>query len=88
MLIGTGIGGGLVRKGKILRGAREVAGELGHLILDVNAILEERGPVCGCGFRNHIAAQKIAVMVEAIIGSIGYHHFSRRNFLWQMDARA
>ncbi|MDD3469899.1 MAG: ROK family protein [Thermoguttaceae bacterium] len=51
MLIGTGIGGGLVRKGKILRGAREVAGELGHLILDVNAILEERGPVCGCGFR-------------------------------------
>ena len=51
MLVGTGIGGGVVRKGRILRGAREVAGEVGHMILDVGAVIDGRGPVCGCGSR-------------------------------------
>lgn len=43
ILVGTGIGGGFVRKGKLWRGAREAAGEVGHMIMQIG------GPRCGCG---------------------------------------
>lgn len=41
--VGTGIGGGLIADGELQRGARGAAGEIGHMVLD------ENGPVCGCG---------------------------------------
>lgn len=44
MTIGTGIGSGIVLDGKLVRGATNVAGELGHIKLSVND-----GPLCGCG---------------------------------------
>jgi len=43
ILWGTGIGGGFVRKGKLWRGARESASEIGHIIMQID------GPTCGCG---------------------------------------
>ena len=43
IFVGTGIGGGFVRKRKIWRGARMAAGEVGHIVMQVG------GPVCGCG---------------------------------------
>ncbi len=45
ILVGTGIGGGFVRRGRLWRGARESAGEIGHIIMQIN------GPLCGCGNR-------------------------------------
>jgi glucokinase len=45
VFIGTGIGGGLILEGKIYRGSKFVAGEIGHVLVDKN------GPVCGCGNR-------------------------------------
>ena len=45
VFIGTGIGGGLILDGKIYRGSKFVAGEIGHVLVDKN------GPVCGCGNR-------------------------------------
>ncbi|MER6916425.1 ROK family transcriptional regulator [Streptomyces sp. NPDC000594] len=42
---GTGVGGGLVIGGRILRGPGGTAGELGHVVLDPS------GPVCRCGNR-------------------------------------
>jgi glucokinase len=42
--LGTGIGGGLVSRGSVVRGAG-FAGEVGHMVLDVN------GPHCPCGSR-------------------------------------
>jgi glucokinase len=42
LTIGTGIGGATMLDGQILRGAR-MAGQLGHITIDVN------GPVCPCG---------------------------------------
>lgn len=45
ILVGTGIGGGFVRRGKLWRGAREAAGEIGHLVMQIG------GPLCGCGNR-------------------------------------
>jgi glucokinase len=41
--VSTGIGGGIVVDGRLYRGERAWAGEVGHLVLDPS------GPVCSCG---------------------------------------
>ena len=43
--VGTGIGGGIVAGGRLIRGAHGLAGEIGHIIV------EPDGPLCGCGNR-------------------------------------
>jgi glucokinase len=43
--LGTGIGGGVVTGGKLLSGASNFAGEIGHIVV------EAHGPPCGCGRR-------------------------------------
>jgi glucokinase len=43
IFLGTGIGGGLIINGKPYHGANHTAGEIGHMVLDVD------GPKCGCG---------------------------------------
>ena len=43
IFLGTGIGGGIVLDGKPWSGFNRTAGEIGHMVLDVN------GPKCGCG---------------------------------------
>lgn len=50
IFVGTGVGGGLVLDGKLHRGFRYAAGELGHMIMVPN------GPVCGCGRRGCLEA--------------------------------
>ncbi len=42
--VGTGIGSGLVFNGKLIRGANNAAGEIGHIKLTMGD-----GPICGCG---------------------------------------
>ena len=42
--VGTGIGSGLIVNGKLVRGASNAAGEIGHIKLQMNG-----GPICGCG---------------------------------------
>ncbi len=42
--VGTGIGSGLILNGKLVRGASNAAGEIGHIKLQMND-----GPICGCG---------------------------------------
>jgi glucokinase len=43
LTIGTGIGGGIVLEGAIYHGASDIAGELGHMTIDLN------GRRCKCG---------------------------------------
>jgi glucokinase len=43
LTLGTGIGGGILRDGKLINGATMTAGEVGHIVIDYN------GPKCGCG---------------------------------------
>ncbi len=43
--LGTGIGGGLVAAGRLVRGAHGFAGEIGHVVVDPG------GPLCSCGKR-------------------------------------
>lgn len=43
--IGTGIGAGVMSGGRVLRGASGIAGEVGHIPIDLS------GPRCACGLR-------------------------------------
>jgi len=45
IFLGTGIGAGLILDGKPYLGHNGTAGEVGHMVIDVN------GPECGCGNR-------------------------------------
>ena len=49
--VGTGIGSGLIINGKLVRGASNAAGEIGHIKLEMNG-----GPLCGCGDRGCLEA--------------------------------
>jgi len=55
--LGTGVGGGIVLKGKILRGPDYTAGHLGHMIMDAC------GPTCGCGAKGCLEAFASATAV-------------------------
>lgn len=48
--VSSGIGGGIVAGGRLLTGADGVAGELGHLLVELD------GPPCGCGAKGHLEA--------------------------------
>jgi predicted NBD/HSP70 family sugar kinase len=54
LLVGEGVGAGLVVGGRLLTGARGLAGEVGHMVLQVD------GPLCSCGRRG---------CAEALIGN-------------------
>ena len=56
LTLSTGVGAGVVVGGRIVRGAHQAAGEVGHLTVD------PAGPRCGCGGRGH---------VEAFVGGAG-----------------
>lgn len=64
--VGTGIGSGLIVNGKLVRGASNAAGEIGHIKLDMNG-----GPLCGCGDRGCLEAfasgPSIVAMAEEYI---------------------
>jgi predicted NBD/HSP70 family sugar kinase len=51
-IVGTGLGGGVIEQGKVIRGAAGMAGELGHVHIPMHGLLEEGQPLpsCGCGF--------------------------------------
>src|SRR5436190_16402229 len=57
IFIGTGIGGGLIINGELYTGFRHSAGELGHMVIDVN------GPKCSCGNRGcfEVLASRLAL---------------------------
>jgi glucokinase len=48
--VGTGIGGCYIVDGKIVRGATDNAGEIGHVVV------KAKGPICGCGRRGCLEA--------------------------------
>lgn len=51
-VLGTGLGGGVVHEGRVVRGAAGMAGEIGHVHLPLDDLLEPGQPVpqCNCGF--------------------------------------
>ncbi|HEV7499184.1 MAG TPA: ROK family protein [Vicinamibacteria bacterium] len=51
-IVGTGLGGGIVESGHIVKGAAGMAGELGHVHIPMEGLLAEGQPIphCNCGF--------------------------------------
>jgi glucokinase len=65
VFVGTGIGGGLILEGKIYRGSKFFAGEIGHILVNKN------GPVCSCGNRGCFEAiASRSAIVNKIIDDI------------------
>lgn len=60
--LGTGVGGGLVVDGQLLRGASGAAGEIGHITVD------EQGYECTCGKKG---------CLETVASATGIVHLSR-----------
>ncbi|MBU1670979.1 MAG: ROK family protein [Actinobacteria bacterium] len=58
LTLGTGIGGGIFIDGKVYRGRRGTAAELGHVTVDPT------GPVCGCGRRGCLEALASGTALE------------------------
>ncbi len=52
VIVGTGLGGGLVEGGRIVKGAAGMAGELGHVHIPMDGLLADGQPTpqCNCGF--------------------------------------
>ncbi len=61
VFVGTGVGGGIVVDGKLHRGARYAAGEVGHMIVQPN------GPLCGCGKRGCLEAFASRTAIERFV---------------------
>jgi predicted NBD/HSP70 family sugar kinase len=51
-IVGTGLGGGVVESGRVIKGAAGMAGELGHVQIPMHGLLAQGQPVpvCNCGF--------------------------------------
>ena len=51
-IVGTGLGGGVIESGRVIRGAAGMAGELGHVHIPMEGLLaySQPQPVCNCGF--------------------------------------
>ncbi len=64
--IGTGIGSGIVLNGKLVRGASNAAGEIGHIKMTL-----DKGPLCGCGdhgcFEAYASGPSIVSMAKEFI---------------------
>ncbi|MBR3604986.1 MAG: ROK family protein, partial [Candidatus Gastranaerophilales bacterium] len=64
--VGTGIGSGIVLNGKLVRGATNAAGEIGHIKMDMTG-----GPLCGCGdygcFEAYASGPAIVTMAKEYI---------------------
>jgi glucokinase len=66
VFIGTGIGGGAVYKGEMLRGERRSCVEIGHL-----PVMPD-GPLCGCGRRGCLEAVAGRLAISAAAASAAY----------------
>jgi glucokinase len=51
-IVGTGLGGGVIEGGRVIRGVSGMAGELGHVHIPMQGLLADDQPVptCRCGF--------------------------------------
>ncbi|MEZ5380889.1 MAG: ROK family protein [Microthrixaceae bacterium] len=63
MVVSTGVGGGLVVDGSLLRGRLGNAGHLGHVVV------EPDGRHCGCGGRGCVEAEASGTAIAAITGA-------------------
>ena len=76
-IVGTGLGGGVIESGRVVTGAAGMAGELGHVHIPMQGLLDGDQPLpsCNCGFDGDaesvasltgIEQQPAAVLADAV----------------------
>jgi len=65
-IVGTGLGGGVIESGRVVRGAAGMAGELGHVYIPLDGLLapDQPAPVCNCGFRGDVESIASLTAIE------------------------
>ena len=58
--LGTGVGGGVIVDGKLLRGIDGTAGEIGHIAV------EPEGHPCGCGSKGCVEQYSSAIAIKRL----------------------
>lgn len=66
IFIGTGIGGGCIYEGRIIRGKKYSAFEIGHLQVQAD------GPICGCGQRGCLESLASRLAIASMAVSAAY----------------
>jgi glucokinase len=61
IFVGTGTGGGLILNGELYEGFNRVAGEIGHIVVQLH------GPRCGCGNRGCLEASASRTAISRMI---------------------
>jgi glucokinase len=71
-IVGTGLGGGVIESGQVVRGAAGMAGELGHVHIPTQGLLEDDQPLpmCNCGFGGD--AESIASLTGIAMNLLPY----------------
>jgi glucokinase len=88
LMVGTGVGAGLVLDGRLFRGRRGWAGEIGHV-----TVLPE-GPACPCGKRGCLQVLSSGRALERVAAAHGLTHASQlaeaaaRGERWASEALA
>jgi len=59
--LGTGVGGGIIIDGKLLRGVDGTAGEIGHIAV------EPEGHPCGCGSKGCVEQYSSAIAIKRLV---------------------
>jgi predicted NBD/HSP70 family sugar kinase len=80
-----GVGAGIVLGGRLFRGTRGLAGELGHVVID------PAGPVCGCGARGcleQVAGQEALIRNAKLAGAISTSTAEPDGAVAQLEALA
>jgi glucokinase len=91
--VGTGIGGGIISGGRLVRGAHGFAAEIGHFIV------EPGGPWCGCGNQgcweqvasgralDRAAREGAESRPDSLIATLGGAHAAEGRHVWEAARR-
>jgi glucokinase len=65
-IVGTGLGGGVIIDGRVVKGGAGFAGELGHVHIPMQGLLEEGQPLpcCNCGFTGDVESVASLTAIE------------------------
>ena len=71
-IVGTGLGGGVVERGQVVRGAAGMAGELGHISIPLDGLLGADQPVPQCNCGNAGDAESVASLTGIVKNLLPY----------------
>jgi predicted NBD/HSP70 family sugar kinase len=71
-IVGTGLGGGVIEGGRVIRGAAGQAGELGHIRVAMDGILADDQPMPTCACGNETDVESVASLTGIVRNLLPY----------------